>query len=150
MHVITRKRLNEFTDKHPDTKFALARWYALMRKGRFSNLIQLREVFPQADQVGKFTVSRGAKPRAAPGVHNHTEIRSDVRYARSKKQGATRGAAIIEGKNDKLIYRNESGDRRGDRLRHVGRGCHGPRVGDADFSLIPLPVAKIRHRTSNI
>lgn len=27
-----------------------------MRKRRFSNFVQLREVFPQADQVGKFTV----------------------------------------------------------------------------------------------
>jgi mRNA interferase HigB len=55
MHVITRKRLNEFTDKHPDTKSALARWYArwyaLMRKGRFSNFVQLREVFPQANRA---------------------------------------------------------------------------------------------------
>ena len=64
MNVITRKRLNEFTDKHPDTKSALARWYALMRKGRFSNFVQLREVFPQADQVGKFTVFNVAGNRA--------------------------------------------------------------------------------------
>jgi mRNA interferase HigB len=56
VHVITRKRLSEFAEKHPDTKSALARWYALMRKNRFSNLIHLPEVFPQADQVGKFTV----------------------------------------------------------------------------------------------
>jgi hypothetical protein len=55
----------------------------------------------------------------APGVHEHAEIRSDVRL---------RGAAITEGKNDKLIYRNESRDRRGNRSRHVDRRCHGPRV----------------------
>ena len=56
MHVITRKRLNEFAEKHPNTRFALARWYALMRTTRFSNFAHLREVFPQADQVRKFTV----------------------------------------------------------------------------------------------
>jgi mRNA interferase HigB len=28
MHVITRKRLNEFAEKFPDTKSALAGWYA--------------------------------------------------------------------------------------------------------------------------
>ena len=56
MHVITRKRLNEFAHKHPDTKSSLARWYAIMRKGRFLNFAQLREIFPHADQVGKFTV----------------------------------------------------------------------------------------------
>src|SRR5437867_7941233 len=56
MHVITRKRLNEFAEKHPDAKSSLARWYAIMRKSRFLNFVQLRETFPHADQVGKFTV----------------------------------------------------------------------------------------------
>ena len=29
MHVITRKRLNEFAEKHPDAKSALACWYTI-------------------------------------------------------------------------------------------------------------------------
>jgi mRNA interferase HigB len=37
MHVITRKRLNEFAEKYPDAKSALARWYAIMRTSRFHN-----------------------------------------------------------------------------------------------------------------
>ena len=71
MHVITRKRLNEFTEKHPDTKSALARWYALVRESRFSNFVQLREIFPQADQVGKFTVFNigGNKVRLIAAIH---------------------------------------------------------------------------------
>jgi len=56
MHVITRKRLNEFAEKHPDAKPSLAHWYMVMRKKRFPNFVQLRETFPHADQVGKFTV----------------------------------------------------------------------------------------------
>ena len=71
VHVITRKRLNEFAEKHPDTKSALARWYAVVRKSRFSNFIQLRAVFPQADQIGKFTVFNigGNKVRLIAAVH---------------------------------------------------------------------------------
>jgi mRNA interferase HigB len=71
MHVITRKRLNEFAEKHPDAKSALARWYTIMRKGRFLNFAQLRETFPQADQVGKFTVFNigGNKVRLVAAVH---------------------------------------------------------------------------------
>ena len=71
MHVITRKRLNEFAEKHPVTKSALARWYAIMRKGRFLNFPQLREIFPQADQVGKFTVFNigGNKVRLIAAIH---------------------------------------------------------------------------------
>jgi len=51
MHVITRKRLNEFAEKHPDAKTSLAHWYGIMRKSRFLNFVQLRQVFPHADQV---------------------------------------------------------------------------------------------------
>jgi mRNA interferase HigB len=71
MHVITRKRLNEFAEKHPDAKSAVARWYAIARKRRFLNFAQLRETFPQADQVGKFTVFNigGNKVRLVAAVH---------------------------------------------------------------------------------
>jgi mRNA interferase HigB len=71
MHVITRKRLNEFAHKRPDTKSSLARWYAIMRRSRFLNFAHLREVFPQADQVGKFTVFNiaGNKVRLIAAVH---------------------------------------------------------------------------------
>ena len=71
MHVIPRKRLNEFAHKYTDTKSSLARWYAIMRKGRFLNFPQLRETFPHADQVGKFTVFNiaGNKVRLIAAIH---------------------------------------------------------------------------------
>ena len=70
MHVITRKRLNEFAEKHPDTKSSLARWYG-MRKSRVLNFAQLRETFPGADQVEKFTVFNigGNKVRLIAALH---------------------------------------------------------------------------------
>ena len=70
MHVITRKRLNEFAEKHPDTKSSLARWYAIMRRS-FLNFAQLRETFPGADQVEKFTVFNigGNKVRLIAALH---------------------------------------------------------------------------------
>ena len=71
MHVITRKRLNEFAEKHPDAKSPLTRRYAIMRQSRFLNFAQLRETFPHADQVGKFTVFNigGNKVRLIAAVH---------------------------------------------------------------------------------
>ena len=68
MHVITRKRLNEFAERHPGAKSSLARWYAIMRKSRFSNFVELHKIFPEADQVGKFTVFNigGNKVRLSP------------------------------------------------------------------------------------
>ena len=56
MHVITRKRLNDFAQKHPDALSALAHWYRLMKRGHFRSFIHLRETFPSADLVGKLTV----------------------------------------------------------------------------------------------
>lgn len=71
MHVITRKRLNEFAEKHPDARSALAHWHTIMRKSRFQNFAQLRGTFPHADQVRKFTVFNigGNKVRLIAAVH---------------------------------------------------------------------------------
>ena len=71
MHVITRKRLNEFAEKHPETSSSLARWYAIIRKSNFVNFARLRQIFPQADQVGKFTVFNvgGNKVRLIAALH---------------------------------------------------------------------------------
>jgi mRNA interferase HigB len=45
MHVITRKRLNEFAEKYPDTRTALAQWYGPVRRNDFSNFAELRATF---------------------------------------------------------------------------------------------------------
>ena len=71
MHVITRKRLNEFAEKHPDTRNALANWYRLMKQGTFRSFAHLRETFPSADLVGKLTVFNigGNKARLIAALH---------------------------------------------------------------------------------
>ena len=71
MHVITRRRLNEFAVSHPQTKSALAQWYALVRKTRFQTFVELRRMFPSADIVGKFTVFNigGNKVRLIAAIH---------------------------------------------------------------------------------
>lgn len=71
MHVITRKRLNEFADKHPEVRNALAQWYRLMKNNDFNSFAELRSVFSSADQVGKLTVFNigGNKARLIAAVH---------------------------------------------------------------------------------
>ncbi len=71
MHIITRKRLNEFAEKHPATESALANWYRLMKSNNFSSFVELREVFPAADRVGKLTVFNvgGNKVRLIAAIH---------------------------------------------------------------------------------
>ena len=71
MHIITRKRLNEFAATYTETRSALAHWYAIMRKERFVNFVHLRQTFPHADHVGKFTVFNigGNKVRLIAALH---------------------------------------------------------------------------------
>lgn len=71
MHVITRKRLNEFAERFPDAENALAHWYRLMKQNNFRNFAELREMFSSADQVGKLTVFfiGGNKVRLIAAIH---------------------------------------------------------------------------------
>jgi mRNA interferase HigB len=71
MHIISRKRLNEFAAKHPEAKGSLSRWYHLVRREEFTNFANLRETFPSADRVGKFTVFdiAGNRIRLIAAIH---------------------------------------------------------------------------------
>jgi mRNA interferase HigB len=71
VHVITRKRLNEFVQSHPDALSALDHWYRVIKSRRFANFAQLREVFPSADQVDNKTVFNvgGNKYRLIAALH---------------------------------------------------------------------------------
>ena len=71
MHVITRKRLNEFAKLHPNTRSALAQWYTIVKQNDFSSSVELRQLFPAADQVGKLTVFNigGNKVRLIAAIH---------------------------------------------------------------------------------
>ncbi|MFN8529278.1 MAG: type II toxin-antitoxin system HigB family toxin [Anaerolineae bacterium] len=71
MHIITRKRLNDFAALHPDVQSALQQWYKRIKENSFQNFAELREVFPSVDQVGKLTVFNigGNKVRLITAIH---------------------------------------------------------------------------------
>jgi mRNA interferase HigB len=71
MHIITRKRLNDFAKMHPDCAASLVQWFKEMRRANFSNIQEVRAVFPHADKVGKFTVFNisGNKARLIVAIH---------------------------------------------------------------------------------
>lgn len=71
MHIITRKRLNEFASQYPDATASLVHWYEQMLRNHFSCFVHLREVFPSADQVDKKTVFNisGNKYRLIAAIH---------------------------------------------------------------------------------
>jgi mRNA interferase HigB len=56
MHVITRSRLIQFGEEHPDAEGGLLVWYKIVVGVNFEDFVELRQAFPSADQVGNFTV----------------------------------------------------------------------------------------------
>lgn len=56
MHVITRKRLLEFSEEHSEAYAPLDRWYRVVKRHEFNSFGDLQKVFPNADQVGRLTV----------------------------------------------------------------------------------------------
>jgi mRNA interferase HigB len=56
MHVISRKRLVQFAEIHPDSETALDTWYRVAKTADWQNLVELREFYPTADVVGIYTV----------------------------------------------------------------------------------------------
>jgi mRNA interferase HigB len=51
MHVISRRPLREFADRHTDAGGPLGAWYRLACRGRFTNLAELKRTFASVDLV---------------------------------------------------------------------------------------------------
>jgi mRNA interferase HigB len=71
VHVITRKRLREFSVRHPEADSSLRVWYAIVSRTNFTSFAELKRVFRSVDRVGKFTVFNvgGNKFRLIAAVH---------------------------------------------------------------------------------
>lgn len=51
MHVITRKRLREFWERHAPSEEVLRRWYKVVDKAHWENWADVKATFPHADLV---------------------------------------------------------------------------------------------------
>lgn len=71
MHIVTRKRLLDFTRKHPSCKSGMESWYRIIKYTQFHNFVELQTVFPSVDKVGKLTVFNvgGNKARLIAAIH---------------------------------------------------------------------------------
>jgi mRNA interferase HigB len=71
VHIITRKRLKEFSARYKDAEAPLGVWYAIVSKTDFGPFADLKRIFKSADKVGKFTVFDigGNKFRLVAAVH---------------------------------------------------------------------------------
>jgi mRNA interferase HigB len=71
MHIISKKKLREFWEKHPKAQSSLEEWYQVARHAEWGSFADVRKTFNTADQVGKFTVFNigGNKYRLIAVIH---------------------------------------------------------------------------------
>jgi mRNA interferase HigB len=71
VHIISRKALIQFWEKHPDSKTSLSRWFKVVKTTEFHSFNELRDVFPSADKVQDWIVFNigGNKYRLIVSVH---------------------------------------------------------------------------------
>ncbi len=87
MHIITRRRLLEFVEKHPDCSTALESWYRIAKHTDFNSFTELRQPFPSVDRVGKLTVFNigGNKARLIAAIQYNTH-RVYIRHVLTHKK----------------------------------------------------------------
>jgi mRNA interferase HigB len=56
MRVISKRRLREFGQIHPEAEKSLAYWYQITKKANWGNLVDVRKDFPHADLAGVCTI----------------------------------------------------------------------------------------------
>ena len=92
MHVISYKKIREFSQIHSRAISPLNNWYKIVKNVDFDNFSKIRELFPSADQVGNFVVFNigGNKYRLIAAIHFNRKkvfirhILSHQQYDRNK------------------------------------------------------------------
>jgi mRNA interferase HigB len=91
MHIISRKALREFSQRHPDSKTALDTWFRILKANEFHSFNELRQVFPSADRVGRYIVFNigGNEYRLIASIHFNRQkvyIRHVLTHAEYSKE----------------------------------------------------------------
>jgi len=75
VHIISRKRIIDFTQQHMDCASALDSWYRIIKHSTITNFAELRAIFPSVDQVKGLTVFNigGNKVRLIAAIHYNTQ-----------------------------------------------------------------------------
>ena len=76
MHIISRKRLLLFCQRHADAAEALDQWYRLAKVAHWQHLEEVRRQLPTAEAVGSFTIFniKGNKYRLIIGLDYEAQV----------------------------------------------------------------------------
>jgi mRNA interferase HigB len=56
LRIIARRTLRGYWLGHADSEDALKTWYAVARKAKWQNILDVRKIYSTAETVGKYTV----------------------------------------------------------------------------------------------
>ena len=56
MHVISYKKIRQFSTVHKDSEVPLRAWYSIVKKAKWQNLAELKQVYSSADLVDRYLV----------------------------------------------------------------------------------------------
>ncbi len=76
MHVISKKKLREFSAKYSDSEPALSAWNQVARKAKWQHINDVKSLYPSTDAVGNFTVFniRGNKYRLIVSIDYEAQV----------------------------------------------------------------------------
>ncbi|GAB6140903.1 type II toxin-antitoxin system HigB family toxin [Methylosoma difficile] len=81
MHIISYPIIKEFCEVHPDAKASLEAWFKLVSKNNFSNINEVRVIFPSADVVK----NKKGDTLTVFNIHgNHVRLIAAIHYNRNK------------------------------------------------------------------
>src|SRR6185295_9065075 len=92
MRIISRRAIREFVEMHPRAESALDAWYRITLQADWATLLDVQQVYPHADLVGKCTVFNihGNRYRLVARVnheHRTVYIRAILTHLEYDKEG---------------------------------------------------------------
>jgi mRNA interferase HigB len=87
MHVVTRKYLVEAEEEYPEAARELRAWYRIVCAARWRNLLEVRQVFNDADDVDGTVIFNIRQ--------NRYRLVTVIHYAREKEGRVTEGHIFI-------------------------------------------------------
>ncbi len=102
MHVISRRALREFWERHPPAKTPLAAWFRILESGSFADFNAIKRAFGAADYLAPYTIFDvgGNKYRVIAVIHYNRQ-RVYVRYVFTHPEYDTWSTQIRRAKRSK-------------------------------------------------
>jgi mRNA interferase HigB len=100
MHVVTLKHLNEAAARYQDAAKEIAVWYKIVTQARWTSFVEVRQTFPDADNVDGYVVFNIRR--------NRYRLITVIHYARERNGKMTQGHLYIRSFLTHMEYDNKA------------------------------------------